>query len=126
MTEKDRAMIADAARRLKPLVDGARTAALTTHVTPDGDGIGSEICLLAYLKTRGVVVRVINTEPLAAKYRFLDPYGTVEVFDAAKHDAFLRAADLIFMLDNSAARRKASCFAASNNSTGPRSEEDTA
>ena len=105
MTEKDRAMIADAARRLKPLVEGARTAALTTHVSPDGDGIGSEICLLGYLKTHRIVARIINTEPLAAKYRFLDPDGTVEVFDAAKHDDFLRASDLIFMLDNSATSR---------------------
>jgi len=105
MTEKDRAMIADAVLRLEPLVAGARTAALITHITPDGDGIGAELCLLGYLKARGIGARVINTESLAPKYRFLDPGGAVEVFDAAKHDAFLRAADLIFMLDNSATSR---------------------
>ena len=105
MTEKDRKMIADAAQRLKPLLDGARTAALTTHVTPDGDGIGAEICLLAHLRARGIDARVINTEPLPPKYRFLDTEGAVEVFDAARHDAFLRGADLIFMLDNSATSR---------------------
>lgn len=105
MTEKDRAMIAEAARRIKPLVDRARTAALITHITPDGDGIGAELCLLGYLKARGIDARVINTEPLAAKYRFLDPAGAVEEFDAARHDAFLRDADLIFMLDNSATGR---------------------
>ncbi len=105
MTEKDRAMIAEAARRLKPLLDGARTAALTTHVAADGDGIGAEICLLGHLLSRGIDARIINTEPLAARYRFLDPDGAVEVFDAARHDAFLRDADLIFMLDNSATSR---------------------
>ena len=105
MIEKDRAMISDAAQRLKPLLDGARTAALTTHVTPDGDGIGAEICLLGHLRMLGIDARVINTEPLPAKYRFLDPGRAVEVFDAAKHDAFLRGADLIFMLDNSATTR---------------------
>jgi phosphoesterase RecJ-like protein len=105
MTEKDREMIADAARRIKPLVDGARTAALITHVTPDGDGIGAELCLLGHLKARGKSARVINTERLAAKYRFLDPAGAVEVFDSAKHDEYLRSADLIFMLDNSATSR---------------------
>ena len=105
MTEKDRAMIEAAALRLKPLLDGARTAALTTHVTPDGDGIGAEICLLGHLQGRGIDARVINTEPLPAKYRFLDKGGAVEVYDAARHDAFLRGADLIFMLDNSATSR---------------------
>jgi phosphoesterase RecJ-like protein len=108
MTDKDRAMIAEAARRLKPLLDGARTAALTTHVTADGDGIGAEICLLGHLLSRGIDARIINAEPLPAKYRFLDPDGAVEVFDAARHDAFLRDADLIFMLDNSATSRMGS------------------
>jgi bifunctional oligoribonuclease and PAP phosphatase NrnA len=105
MTDRDRAMIADAAARLRPLLDSARRAALTTHVTPDGDGIGAEICLLAHLKARGIEARVINTEPLAVKYRFLDPEGAVETYDAGRHDAFLRDADLIFMLDNSATSR---------------------
>ena len=105
MIEKDREMISDAAQRLKPLLDGARTAGLTTHVTPDGDGIGAELCLLGHLRMLGIDARVINTEPLPAKYRFLDPGRAVEVFDAAKHDAFLRGADLIFMLDNSATTR---------------------
>ncbi|HYS78116.1 MAG TPA: hypothetical protein VEO94_04710, partial [Candidatus Dormibacteraeota bacterium] len=63
MTARDRAMIADAARRLKPLVDPARTAALATHVTPDGDGIGAKLCLFAYLRSRGTETRIINTEP---------------------------------------------------------------
>ncbi len=105
MTSRDQAMLQDAARRLGPLVDAARTAALTTHVTPDGDGIGSEICLARYLRSRGIETRIINTEPLPARYRFLDPDGAVEVFEATRHEEFLRQADLIFMLDNSATSR---------------------
>ncbi|OLD64229.1 MAG: hypothetical protein AUI47_07025 [Acidobacteria bacterium 13_1_40CM_2_68_5] len=105
MTGKDRAMLADAARRLQPLMDPARTAALTTHVTPDGDGIGAELCLLGYLRSRGIETRIINTEPLPARYRFLDPDGCVEVFERGRHEEYLRDADLIFMLDNSATSR---------------------
>ncbi|MBI1951959.1 MAG: bifunctional oligoribonuclease/PAP phosphatase NrnA [Acidobacteria bacterium] len=108
MTEKDRALIADAASRLDPLIDRAKTAALITHVNPDGDGIGAEICLGRYLRTRGIEARIINTDPLAARYRFLDPDGRVEIFDPARHDAFLRQSDLIFMLDNSATSRMGS------------------
>src|SRR5215813_2525332 len=105
MTEKDRAKIADAARRLKPLLDKARTAALITHVNPDGDGIGSEICLFHHLREKGIEARIINTEPLATRFHFLDPDGAVEVFEAEKHEPFLRGADLIVMLDNSAIGR---------------------
>ncbi len=105
MTDKDRALIAEAAHKLKPLLASARTAALCTHVNPDGDGIGSEICLLRHLKGLGMEARIINTEPLPPRYRFLDPEGAVEVFDERVHGPFLRDADLIVMLDNSAVSR---------------------
>jgi phosphoesterase RecJ-like protein len=105
MNERDQAFIGSAAARLRPLLDAAGTAVLLTHVTPDGDGIGAEICLHSYLLSRGIEARIINTEPLPVRYRFLDGRGAVEVFDAARHDAFVRRADLIFMLDNSATSR---------------------
>ena len=54
---------------------------LTTHVNPDGDGIGSEIALASWLRKRGKVVRVINESSLPAVYRFLDPGRTVAAFD---------------------------------------------
>lgn len=105
MREQDLRLISEAARTLRPLLKTARTAALCTHIDPDGDGIGAEICLLGYLRELGIEARVINTEPLPARYRFLDPGGAVEVYDAARHDAFMRGADLLFMLDNSAVTR---------------------
>ncbi|HYV84757.1 MAG TPA: bifunctional oligoribonuclease/PAP phosphatase NrnA [Patescibacteria group bacterium] len=105
MNDRDRSFIADAAQRLRPLLDGARTAVLLTHVTPDGDGIGAEICLYGYLTSRGIETRILNTEAIPPRYAFLDARGAVEVFDPARHDAFVRQADLIFMLDNSAVSR---------------------
>jgi phosphoesterase RecJ-like protein len=94
-----------AAARLRPLLEGARTAVLATHITPDGDGIGAEICLHSYLTSRGITTRILNTEATPLRYRFLDERGAVEVFEAKQHDAFLRQADLFFMLDNSAPSR---------------------
>jgi phosphoesterase RecJ-like protein len=94
-----------AAARLRPLLDAARTAVLATHITPDGDGIGAEICLHSYLVARGIETRILNTEPTPLRYRFLDERNAVEVFDPKRHDAFLRQADLFFMLDNSAPSR---------------------
>lgn len=105
MTARDRALIDEAARRLRPLLKTAKRAALSTHINPDGDGIGAEICLFHHLVASGIETRIINTEPLPVRYRFLDPQGAVEVFDASRHESFLKAADLIFMLDNSAPGR---------------------
>jgi phosphoesterase RecJ-like protein len=105
MTDKDRLLIQNAAALLRPLLHKARTAALLTHVDPDGDGIGAQICLQAYLRGIGLEARVLNTEPLPLRYRFLDPGGAVEVYDPARHEAFVRDADLVFMLDNSSVSR---------------------
>ncbi len=105
MTKKDRALIEGAAKKLEPLLRAARTAALCTHITPDGDGIGAEICLQRYLASRGIDARILNTEPLPERYRFLDGDGEVLVFDETEHGRFVRDADLIFMLDNSAVTR---------------------
>jgi phosphoesterase RecJ-like protein len=105
MTRRDREFIDDAARRLKPLLEKAQTVVLCTHVNPDGDGIGAEICLHRHLRSVDIESRIINTEGLPLRYRFLDPSGAVEVFDAREHAEFLRNADLIFMLDNSSVSR---------------------
>jgi bifunctional oligoribonuclease and PAP phosphatase NrnA len=105
MNSRDRTLIDSAARVLKPLLESARRVALCTHINPDGDGIGAEICLYHHLRGLGLETRILNTEPLPPRYRFLDPGGAVEVFDPARDAAFLRGADLIFMLDNSAVAR---------------------
>ena len=94
-----------AATTLRPLLERAKTAVLATHVTPDGDGIGAEICWHSYLVSRGIEARIFNTEATPLRYRFLDEPGSVEVYDEAKHGDFLRSADLLFMLDNSAPSR---------------------
>jgi len=94
-----------AATTLRPLLERAKTAVLATHVTPDGDGIGAEICWHSYLVSRGIEARIFNTEATPLRYRFLDEPGAVEVYDEAKHGDFLRSADLLFMLDNSAPSR---------------------
>jgi phosphoesterase RecJ-like protein len=72
---------------------------LTTHINPDGDGIGSEIALAAWLRQSGREVRIINTSPLPAVYRFLDPGGTVTQFDPARDAQTIARAEVIVVLD---------------------------
>ncbi|MFQ5878149.1 MAG: bifunctional oligoribonuclease/PAP phosphatase NrnA [Acidobacteriota bacterium] len=105
MTEKDRVLIGRAAELLRPLLRQARTAVLCTHVGPDGDGVGAEICLHQYLRMLGVDARILNADPLPERYRFLDPDGEVAIFSEEEHGALVRNADLIFVLDNSAVDR---------------------
>ena len=53
---------------------------LTAHETPDGDAIGSEIAAYFALKTLGKEVRIINADPMAEKYSFLDTEKAIELY----------------------------------------------
>lgn len=71
---------------------------LTTHVNPDGDGLGSEAGLAHLLMARGVQVAVTNPTPTPERYRFLFAGlpGVDRTDEAVKE---IRRADLIVVLD---------------------------
>jgi phosphoesterase RecJ-like protein len=72
---------------------------LTTHVNPDGDGLGSELALLAGLKRMGKGASIINHSPTPEHYLWLDPAGAVERYVPEIHDAVIATADAILVLD---------------------------
>lgn len=72
---------------------------LTTHVNPDGDGLGSELALAEWLLARGKQVRILNTSPTPDIYLFLDPHRRITQFDEKADGAFVAAADVIVVLD---------------------------
>lgn len=45
---------------------------LTTHESPDGDGLGAEYALCRLLSESGKTVRIINSDELSWKYSFFD------------------------------------------------------
>src|SRR5690348_17045600 len=55
------------ASRLAP---GSRVV-LTTHVNPDGDGLGSEVGLVHLLRARGLVATIANPTPTPPRFGFL-------------------------------------------------------
>lgn len=86
-------------RRLLPILERARRVVLTTHVHPDGDGIGSEIALGRMLARRGASVAIINHSPTPQVYRWLDPREEIRRYDDARDRGDLLAADVILILD---------------------------
>ena len=91
--------IIDASGAILHLFRSRERFVLTTHLNPDGDGIGSEIALASWLRLHGKEVRVINHSPLPAVYRFLDPLGTITQFDPLRDAAAIAGADVIVVLD---------------------------
>ncbi len=71
---------------------------LTTHVFPDGDGLGAEMGLYHFLNQFGKSCRVLNTHATAPKFQCCDPQYQIEVFDPKKG---LGNVDVIFVLDTS-------------------------
>ncbi len=53
---------------------------LTTHVRPDGDGIGSILALGEVLEQMGKEVALVLPSSFPPRYRFLDPYQLIHVF----------------------------------------------
>ena len=89
--------VADARAFAECLVPGRRIC-ITSHVNPDGDGLGSEVGLVHLLKARGVNAVITNPSPTPERYRFLfaDLPGVDKTPEAVKE---LRKADLILVLD---------------------------
>ena len=54
---------------------------LTTHVNPDGDGLGSEVAVALWLRALGKQVRVLNDSPVPAAYAFLTRHAPIEGFE---------------------------------------------
>ena len=54
---------------------------LTTHVNPDGDGIGSEVATALWLRARGKTVHVLNDSLLPHAFGFLARSHPVESWD---------------------------------------------
>ena len=51
---------------------------LTTHESPDGDGLGAEYALCRLLEDLGKTVQIINSDELSWKYRFFDEKGLIK------------------------------------------------
>ncbi len=86
------------ARSFAAALQPGQRVCLTTHVNPDGDGLGSEAALAHLLRARGLDVSITNPTPTPSRFRFLfeELPGADRTFEAVKE---LRRADVIVVLD---------------------------
>jgi phosphoesterase RecJ-like protein len=79
------------------LVRAHRRFLLTTHVRPDGDGLGSMLALAEVLEYQGKQTDLVITSTFPRRYLFLDPDHRIQRF-APPGDS-LRAAEAVLVLD---------------------------
>jgi phosphoesterase RecJ-like protein len=85
---------------LLPHLRRGRQAVISTHVNPDGDGLGSQLALAAYLKQRGLRVAIVNSDPVPRAYGFMDPRGEILTCRDPAARRAMDACKLLFALDN--------------------------
>src|SRR5436309_1567262 len=83
-----------------PLVDLVRhhqRFLLTTHIRPDGDGLGSMLALADALASQSRTAELVVASGIPPRYNFLDPSGKVKRFTDPTPSQ--RAAEVILVLD---------------------------
>ena len=83
---------------LTGLIDKSETILLSTHVNPDGDGLGSEIGFYYHLKNIGKKCRIINISELPEIYKCIDPDGVIETY-SSEQNTWINQVDVTILFD---------------------------
>ena len=78
---------------------------LTTHINPDGDGLGSEVALALWLRSQGKSVHVLNDSVVPAAFVFLTHDQPMEVYEPELAEERFTGADALIVLDTSNRQR---------------------
>jgi phosphoesterase RecJ-like protein len=85
--------------RLDALVRERERFVLTTHVNPDGDGLGSEVALGLWLQAQGKDVTILNDGKAPWNFEFLGKHIPIETFTKERADDLFARADVLVVLD---------------------------
>ena len=83
---------------LKQALDSRNTFVLTTHVSPDGDGLGAQLVLREYLQGLGKTVHIVNADPVSQRYAFLNRDGSF-LADSPEARELIESADATIFVD---------------------------
>lgn len=81
------------------LIEKNQRFILTTHVNPDGDGIGSELALSRFLRKLGKEAAIVNHSKTPDNYEFLDPAQEIVHFTPERDKNRILQADAIMIVD---------------------------
>jgi len=86
-------------------IDRHRSFLLTTHINPDGDGLGSEAALALWLLRAGKSVAILNDAVVPPAFVFLNRHVPMETFEPALAERRFTEADALVVLDTSNRQR---------------------
>jgi len=83
-------------------IESHKSFVLTTHDSPDADGLGAELVMASILKNAGKDVKIINSSPIPEYLQFLitEKKQEIDVWDPDRHKPFVKSS-VILVLDTS-------------------------
>jgi phosphoesterase RecJ-like protein len=81
------------------LVKDRQRFVLSTHVNPDGDGLGSEVALALWLSARGKDVTIFNDGKAPGNFDWLTGHYPIESFTPERAEAVFAEAQVLVVLD---------------------------
>ena len=84
---------------VQEILDGAENIIMSTHMNPDGDGLGSQLAMADYLESKGKKFNILNPSPVPEDLYFLSEYADFRHYDRQTQKHILAAADLAIIFD---------------------------
>lgn len=97
----------DLIQEAKSFIEDADNIVITTHVSPDGDAIGSSLAFCIFLRTLGKNANVIVPNDFPGFLKWMPASSDIVVYEKKKSvaDELIAQADLIFALDFNVLKR---------------------
>lgn len=89
----------------KVIVDSNQNFVLTTHINPDGDGLGTECALAYFLKQLGKDALILNHSATPSNYEFLNQIFPIQQFNPFQHTSLVEKADVVIIIDTNSPER---------------------
>jgi len=95
---------------LNNIIKDSNSFILSTHVNPDGDGLGSQLAFYYYLKDMGKQCKIINHSSLPSHYKFLDSDNVIEQYSDELHSDYFKKVDVAIIFDIGDCKRLESVY----------------
>ena len=89
----------------KKLVDKYQHFVISTHMNPDGDGLGSEVALASLLKWLSKEATIVNTSETPKNYKFVDPEGEICYYPSQAAKEAISRCQVLILLDCGSLKR---------------------
>ena len=87
------------------MLKAATSAAVVTHIHPDGDAVGSQIALVRLLERLGIEAVPVLPDSLPSNFQFLDPGRQCLTPDDPRAERAIARADCLAVVDVSRSDR---------------------